>query len=303
MSPIFRTSNLPHGGIDIRLLRYRDRAALRILDRAEAATPRQLAILVYGHRRIAQRRLRSLWQAGLLERTILPPETKGGAEAAYRLSTDARHRLGDRSHRIRGSNRLRHTLDIVETVCALVTANGDPRTSSPVARWLPERMARAQVGGPPFPDSILMIDDKGCSATICLEVDEETQRRTAIEEKLSGYRRIAGAAQSWTILFVVPSSARVRWLRLVGGSVDEAIAQRTWVTMLRELQLHHLAAAIMPMRRGRDPMALRDLLVSSATSPGRHAVASDEWLRLLGEGGVEDELEVEAHEAGSGLAS
>lgn len=294
MSPIFRTANAGHGGVDIRLLRYRDRAALRILDRAEAATPRQLAILVYGHRRIAQRRLRSLWQAGLLERTILPPETKGGAEAAYRLSTDARGRLGDRSHRIRGSNRLRHTLDIVETVCALVTANGDPRTSSPVARWLPERMARAHVGGPPFPDSILMIDDNGRSGTVCLEVDEETQRRTAIEEKLGGYRRTVEAADGWAILFVVPSGARVRWLRLVGGSVDEAIAQRTWVTTLRELQQHHLGAAVMPMRRRRDPIELRDLLVSGSVLPDRHPVASDAWLRLLGEGGVEDALEVEA---------
>src|SRR6266540_1624521 len=59
-------------GFDIGLLHYRDRAVLRILDRAEAATPRQLAILVYGHRRIAQRRLLHLWQAGLLERAIVP---------------------------------------------------------------------------------------------------------------------------------------------------------------------------------------------------------------------------------------
>jgi hypothetical protein len=293
MSPIFRTANSIHGGVDIRLLRYRDRAALRILDRAEVATPRQLAILVYGHRRIAQRQLRLLWQAGLLERTILPPETKGGAEAAYRLSTDARRRLGDRSHRIRGSNRLRHTLDIVETVCALVTAKGDPRTSSPVARWLPERMARTSFGGPPFPDSILVLNDRGRSATISLEVDEETQRRTVIEEKLRGYRRMVVADPAGTILFVVPSNARASWLRLVAGSVDEAITRRTWVTTLPELRQRHLAAAVTPMHPGRGPIELRELLASRSLPPSRHPVAGDAWLQLLGEGGVEDSLELD----------
>jgi hypothetical protein len=293
MSPIFRTANSIHGDVDIRLLRYRDRAALRILDRAEAATPRQLAILVYGHRRIAQRQLRSLWQAGLLERTILPPETKGGAEAAYRLSSDARRRLGDRSHRIRGSNRLRHTLDIVETACALVTANGDPRTSSPVTRWLPERMARAQVGGPPFPDSILILNDRGRSATIYIEVDEETQRRTVIEEKLDGYRRMVATDPGWAILFVVPTGARAGWLRLVAGSVDEAITRRTWVTTLPELRQLHLSAAVTSTYPGRGPIELRDLLARRSLTPTRHPVAGDAWLRLLGEGGVEDSLDID----------
>jgi len=85
-------------------------------DRAEAATPRQLATLVYGHRRIAQRRLLHLWQAGLLERAIVPHAQRGGAELAYRLSDRARRRLGDVATRSRGSNRLSHTLDIIETI-------------------------------------------------------------------------------------------------------------------------------------------------------------------------------------------
>ena len=85
MSTPFRIAT-DASGLDIGLLHYRDRAVLRILDRAEAATPRQLAILVYGHRRIAQRRLLRLWQAGLLERAIVSHAQRGGAELAYRLS-------------------------------------------------------------------------------------------------------------------------------------------------------------------------------------------------------------------------
>src|SRR5207302_749240 len=123
---VFRTAT-DADALDIRLLRWRDRATLRILDRAEAATPCHLAILVYRHRRIAQRRLSALWRAGLLERTALPPRKRAGSELAYRLSRRAQRRLGDYSRRARGSNRLGHTLDIVETVCALVTAHGDAR--------------------------------------------------------------------------------------------------------------------------------------------------------------------------------
>jgi Replication-relaxation len=122
MASVFRTAT-PADKRDIRLLHYRHRAVLRILDRAEAATPRQLAILVYSNLRVAQQRLASLYESGLLERTTLPPPRRGGAELAYRLSPRARYRLGDHSPRARGSNRLGHTLDIVETVCALVTAN------------------------------------------------------------------------------------------------------------------------------------------------------------------------------------
>lgn len=285
MASVFRTAT-PADKRDIRLLHYRDRAVLRILDRAEAATPRQLAILVYGNLRVSQERLAALYESGLLERTTLPPPHRGGAELAYRLSRRARYRLGDHSPRARGSNRLGHTLDIVETVCALATANGDPRHGSPVLAWLAEPTAATALGTPPFPDSVVVLQEGGRSGVVCLEIDEETQRRAVIEAKFNGYRRLLEGQPTWWLLFVVPSRNRARWLRAVAGQVDSAVAARAWVTSLVALQAGHLEAPALPLTGDGSAAALRTLL-----HPGRRAgapVGGEAWLRLLGEGGIED---------------
>lgn len=85
MAYVFRIADTADA-LDIRLLRPTDRATLRVVDRAEAATPRQLAALIYSELRTAQLRLAALWQAGLLERMLLPPRHRGGAQLVYRLS-------------------------------------------------------------------------------------------------------------------------------------------------------------------------------------------------------------------------
>jgi Replication-relaxation len=287
MAFVFRTAT-PADTRDIRLLHYRDRAVLRILDRAEAATSRQLAILVYGNRRTAQERLAALYEGGLLERTTLPPPKRGGAELAYRLSRPARYRLGDHSRRARGSNRLGHTLDIVETVCALVTANGDPRHSSPVLAWLAEPTAARALGTPPFPDSVVVLQDGDRSGVLCLEIDEATQRRVVIEAKLNGYRRLFDAYPDWWLLFVVPSRNRARWLRTVAGGVDRTVAARAWVTSLVALRTRHLDGPAMSMAADAQVTPLRALMDESLTRPAGAPVGSEAWLRLLGEGGIED---------------
>src|SRR6266545_285192 len=274
-------------GLDIGLLHYRDRAVLRILDRAEAATPRQLSILVYRHRRIAQRRLLRLWQAGLLERAIVPHAQRGGAELAYRLSDRARRRLGDVATRSRGSNRLGHTLDIVETICALVSANGDPRRNSPVQLWLDEPNAATVLGTPPFPDSVVALECEGRSGIVCLEIDEATQRRAVIEAKLNGYRRLFDAHPTWWLLFVVPSRNRARWLRTVATGIDQTVAARAWVTSLVALRTSHLEGPAQPVT-GDSPATMRALMDSTRDRRARAPVGSEAWLRLLGEGGIED---------------
>jgi hypothetical protein len=286
MSLVFRTA-LDADALDIRLLGYRDRATLRILDRAEAATPRQLAILVYRHRRIAQRRLAALWQAGLLERAVLPPRRRAGAELAYRLSRRAQRQLGDSSRRVRGSNRLGHTLDIVETVCALATAHGDPRTSSPVQAWLTEATARSHLGGPPYPDSVVVLADGDRWAVLCLELDRATQRLAAIEAKLAAYRRLLDEHAYWQLLFVVPTANRARWLWDVAGEADEAVANRAWVTSLAALRGHHLAAGLVGLGESARHATIDDLLLPAAPRRSQAPVGSEAWLRLLGEGGVE----------------
>ncbi len=288
MSLAFRTAR-DADVLGIGLLGWRDRAVLRILDRAEAATARQLAVLAYGHRRVAQRRLARLWQAGLLERAVLPPAHRGGAELAYRLSRRAQLQLGDRSTRARGSSRLGHTLDIVEAVCALVTASQDPRAWSPVRAWLTEPMARTYLGGPPYPDSIVVLSDGQRSGVICLEVDHATQRRAVIAAKLAAYRELRRSHPEWQTLLVVPSATRVRWLRWLFGSARDDLVTSTWITTLPALCSDHLAAAIVPIggvRQGR--AAVGDLLTYLGPRRSATPVASSAWLQLTGEGGGED---------------
>lgn len=286
MGTIFHTATAPETR-DIRLLGYRDRAVLRILDRAEAATARQLAILVYGNLRTAQERLASLHQTGLLERATVPPPRRGGVELAYRLSRRARYRLGDHSRRARGSNRLGHTLDIVETVCALVTANGDPKQRSPVLAWLAEPTATRALGTPPYPDSVVVLEDAGRSAVLCLEIDEATQRRAVIEAKLNGYRGLLAKYPAWRLLLVVPSRNRARWLQVVARRVDADVAARAWVTSLSALRDSHLDAGIAALGNGRTG-ALRGLLSDAQTRRRDAPVGGETWLRLLGEGGIEE---------------
>jgi hypothetical protein len=272
--------------LDIGLLHYRDRATLRILDRAEAATARQLAILVYGHRRIAQRRLLRLWQAGLLERSVIAASQRGGAELAYRLSDRARRRLGDTATRTRGSNRLGHTLDTVESICALASANGDPRHESPVQLWLDEPNAGAVLGTPPYPDGVVVLRAGDRSCVLCLEVDEATQRRAVIEAKLRGYRRLLEQYPTWWLLFVVPSKGRASWLRTVAGRIDDEVVARAWVTSLVALRRWHLEAPVVALASGESSTRREH-----AQTPARGATApvgSEPWVRLLGEGGVEE---------------
>jgi hypothetical protein len=287
MASVFRTAT-PADKRDIRLLHHRDRAVLRILDRAEAATPRQLAILVYGNLRVAQERLASLYESGLLERTTLPPPHRGGVELAYRLSRRARYRLGDHSPRARGSNRLGHTLDIVETICALATANGDPRHDSPVVAWLAEPTAARALGTPPFPDSVVVLQDADSSGVLCLEIDEATQRRAVIEAKLNAYRRLFEAHPTWWLLFVVPSRNRARWLRTVARGVDQNVAARAWVTSLLALQTGHLEGPAQSVTGDAPATPLRALMDGSRHRLAGAPVGSEVWLRLLGEGGIED---------------
>ena len=203
-------------------LRVRDRAVLRILNRAEAATAAQLAVLAYGNRRLAQARLRQLWQWGYLDRSTLPPTgPRGGAPYAYRLSSACLHRLGYRRSAWRGSGYLAHTLDAVEAVCSLI-ATSDPETEPLVQLWLPESIVADALPDGPVPDTIVVLNAETGSGVVCLEIDESTQHLAPIRDKLRAYRRAIGGRPGWHALFVVPSGARHGWFRRVAQGCDLA---------------------------------------------------------------------------------
>src|SRR6266542_1522191 len=126
MSVVFResTERALLSSLDVGLLSVRDRACLRLLYRTGVATADQLATLIFPSRRTALRRLRRLWQLGLLERAPLAPE-RGGIPVAYRITRRGSKRLGYHDTRTGEVSRVRHTLHIVDAVRALVRSAPD----------------------------------------------------------------------------------------------------------------------------------------------------------------------------------
>ena len=272
-------------------LRVRDRAVLRILNRSEVATAAQLAVLAYGNRRLAQARLRQLWQMGYLERSTLPPiGPRGGAPYAYRLSSACLHRLGYRRNPWRGPGYLAHTLDAVEAVCALIRTS-DPEAEPLVQLWLPESIVADALPNGPVPDTIIVLNARTGSGVVCLEIDESTQHVAPIRDKLRAYRQAIGGRSGWHALFVVPSRARGGWLRRVAQGCDLTGVSLIVVTadeLHRRGTAAELASAAGPSRT----LPLGTLLSDGRPRRSVTPVATQAWLELLGSGGGEERGEL-----------
>lgn len=268
-------------------LPLRDRAGLRILNRAQAATTAQLTVLAYRNRRLAQARLRRLWEWGYLERATLPPAgPRGGAPLAYRLSPACRRRLGYRRSTWRGPGYLAHTLDAVEAVCALVRTS-DPDTRPIVQLWLPESIVADALPGGPVPDAVVVMAGDAGSGVVCLEIDESTQHLAPIREKLREYRRTIGGRPGWHALFVVLTVARRRWLRRVANDIGlDGVA--VWVVTAGELQRAGLNARLAPVLGPSLPQSLRETLADPLRRQSASPVGTRRWIELLGSGGGED---------------
>jgi len=280
MSALFRPSpeRARIGRLDLGLLDIRDRACLRLLRRIEVATPDQLAALIYPSRRTAFRHLRRLWQLGLLERAPLPP-IRGGIPVAYRLTRRGMIRLGYTDRRTGGLTHLRHALDTVTVACALVPG---------AQLWLPESTTADARIEPARPDSVVVLQADGRSGVLCLEIDEATEHAPQIKAKLAIYERVLVDRIGWHLVFVVPTAARLSWLRRVARS-DRA--GRAWAVVLADLESDSVDAPVVHLGRSGQPRPLRSVLDDPRPRHSATPVGSDAWVELLGSGGGE-ELEV-----------
>jgi hypothetical protein len=285
MSVVFRESAdrpLP-SSLDVGLLSVRDRACLRLLYRAGVATADQLATLIFPSRRTALRRLRRLWQLGLLERAPLAP-ARGGIPVAYRISRRGSKRLGYHDTRTGGVSRVRHALDIVDTVCALVRS-----TPGAVQVWLTEPMVDTELPSDVRPDSIVVLEHAGGSAVLCVEVDEATEHSPTIRTRLAAYERALAARTGWHVLWVVPTEERLGWFRRIGrwdqrGGLEGC----SWGVVLDDLRALGLRAPTHPIGWSGGAVPLEAVLADPTVRTCPSPVGSPAWVRLLGSGGAEE---------------
>jgi hypothetical protein len=293
MSALFRIwPDRAPAAVDIGLLSKRDRACLRLLDRYEAATAEQLAVLIQLSRRTALRRLRHLWRLGLLERTPLMPE-HGGIPMAYRLSRRGRSRLGSDDPRVRSAVRLRHSLDIIWVTAALIGWSEEREARDGSEPLVQVSLAEAQcagiLGAHLRPDSIIALQDDPFSGVLCVEVDEATQKAAVIRSKLDAYALQLRARRGWHLLFVVPSRDRLEWLRrATGWNHWPALVGRCWGVVLPDLTLRGADAIATPIACRGEPRPLLAVLDDPRPRRCPTPTGSDEWVELLATGGGED---------------
>jgi hypothetical protein len=273
--------------VDPGLLPYRARACLRILYRADVATSAQLTTLVYRRRQTAQERLSALYRLGYLDRAVLPPSARGGAPLAFRVSAKARRRLGYRSlTRFRAGTQVRHSLNVVETVCALVRAT--PRSDEPLVQlWYPEYNA-ADLLPRVYPDSIVALQAPSGSAVLCLEIDEGTEHGPQLRDKLARYGDALAGRSGWHVVFVAPSRRRVDFLaRVARRSSSSALIGRVWALVLGELSSAGFGTTLAPASLGRRRLPLGELVTDAVPRRCPTPVGTDSWLEVLGTGGFE----------------
>lgn len=265
-------------------LPIRDRAVLRILNRARLANAEQLGILVYRNRHYAQIRLRRLWDLGYLERAGLPPPSGvGGSPYVYRLAPAAIARLGYAPRRWRGPGYVAHTLHAVEAVCALIRST-DPEDQPTVLRWLPESIVVDVLPAGPAADAVVVIATDDGPATVCLEIDEGNQHLAPIRDKLHAYGLAIGGRPGWHVLFVVPTADRAAWLKRSGLGIRNGPA---WVTTLDELRARGTGARLASVGGVTTEQKLLGRLGSGPSPLAGPPVGSRRWLELLGSGGAE----------------
>lgn len=280
---------------DVGLIPVRDRACLRILYRYDVATTAQLTSLVYRRRQKAQTHLQRLYRYNLLDRTTLPPLERGGAPLVFRLSRQARRRLGY-SPLTRGEagTQLRHSLNTVEAVVALARPHPATGDTHPVQAWLAPYL-NVGILNRIQPDALLAVQLGTGSGVLALEIDEATEHAEVIVAKLVNYGWALAKRPGWHLLFVVPHQTRLQWLRRRLASArgrSPRLHGHGWALTFEAIQTDGLDAIVTPLEPGSASRRLADIVIDPHSRRLATPVGSDVWLRLLAFGGFENVGEV-----------
>jgi hypothetical protein len=225
----------------------RDRALLLWLVQGDVVTAELAALLSYGHRRIAQRRLRRLVEYGLLTGFWAANRQRPRGRYAYALAKPARIQIeqlvwpGGRSsfEAIETVSPVIHQLATHDLLAAFLPA-ADAAQQVGVCAWVPERaLIRLTQFGKLRPDALAVIRVADSVILLFIERDLGTERGGVVADKLDRYRSTYGKsniAAPVHVGIVVESGRRAaavrRMLRERSGSAGMV---RAWVTTEPEL--------------------------------------------------------------------
>ena len=218
----------------------RDRALLLWLVHGDVVTAELAALLAYGHRRVAQRRLARLVEYGLLAGSWAANRQRPRGRYAYALTKPVRVAL-ERSIWPDGRAPISdgvpeavspviHGLATHDVFAAFLRA-GDPERGYGLAAWVPERPLIRLVSGLLRPDAMAVVRAGDASIVLVVERDLGTERGPVLAGKLDRYRRIfhgLPASAPLHVGIVVDSGRRAASVRArlrggrAGGSVVTA---------------------------------------------------------------------------------
>jgi hypothetical protein len=233
----------------------RDRALLLWLVQADVVTAELAALLAYGHRRIAQRRLARLTEYGLLAGFWAANRQRPRGRYAYALTKIARSEL---ERLVWPAGRPTLPQGVVETVSPVIhqlathdllaafLRASDPGAGIGLCAWLSERpLVRLTHWGTLRPDAIALLAVGERTILVCLERDLGTERGSTLSDKVHRYRQVFDGRRSSGPLhvgLVVEGLRRAASVRRSLREQDEGDVVRVWVVTEPELRSAPYAA-------------------------------------------------------------
>jgi hypothetical protein len=195
----------------------RDRAVLLWLVGGEVITAELAALLAYGHRRIAQRRLARLVEYRLLSDSWAANSQRPRGRYAYALTKASRAGLErliwpDGRPELRSGVQVTapviHQLATHDLFAAFLRA-GEPGSDQGLAAWVPERACLRLFEGWLRPDAVAVVRAGERMIVLFVERDLGTERGAVVPEKVHRYRSaFSRSAEPPIHLGIVVDSAR-----------------------------------------------------------------------------------------------
>jgi hypothetical protein len=184
---------------------------------------------------------------------------------------------------------MRHALDCVEAVCALVRAARTEQVPTSVELWLPESIAGDAGLLPARPDGVVVLQRARLSAVVCLEIDEASEHAPQIRAKLDTWATVFAARPELILLFIVPTESRLTWLRRnAAAGRRSALEGRSFGVVAGDLDSAGFQAPVAPVGWRGERAPLDALIAEPRSRRSGTPVGSAAWVELLGSGGGED---------------